>query len=240
MSYQVTPQEPSNTDAVLGGSNPLITTAAVLGGQEKYDSILTQIKLGREGWVYLIHAVGTKRYKIGRSINPMSRLEVLKVQSPYPLKVIRTIWTVDAVEDERKAHENLKNYRVHGEWFEFEEFGSDGKIYTGSLYEAIMTLEYCGVMADLKQEASDCCYRLTQADKNTDGLISSVKSDNLFDLLSSRDQLMKLHYFLNREASTLMKRHFNWNTEAEVRDKDAFLSGVLHCFALTVLGVELE
>lgn len=34
-----------------------------------HSDILSQIKSGREGWVYLIHAVGTNRYKIGRSVH---------------------------------------------------------------------------------------------------------------------------------------------------------------------------
>lgn len=82
--------------------------------------ILSQIKSGRDGWVYLIHAVGTNRYKIGRSINPVIRLSTLKKQSPYPLAIIDCFWTIDSVSDELALHQTLAGCRRYGEWFEFE------------------------------------------------------------------------------------------------------------------------
>ncbi len=73
-----------------------------------------------QGYVYLIHALGTDRYKIGRSVNPVARFETLKKQSPYPLKIIECFWTPDAIADEKYFHEIgwLSQKRKHGEWFE--------------------------------------------------------------------------------------------------------------------------
>jgi|GEM_PF-3253694 hypothetical protein len=82
---------------------------------------LEDISVGREGWVYLIHAVGTNRYKIGRSVKPIARHQTLQNQSPYPLKIIDSFWTVDAPSDETYWHRLLKEYRVRGDWFEFNE-----------------------------------------------------------------------------------------------------------------------
>lgn len=76
------------------------------------------IKPGREGWVYLVHAEGTNRYKIGRSVNPILRAKDLEKQSPYPLKLLKTFHTPDCVTDEEVLHRKFDCYRVHGEWFE--------------------------------------------------------------------------------------------------------------------------
>ncbi|MGL4620000.1 MAG: GIY-YIG nuclease family protein [Chroococcidiopsis sp.] len=80
---------------------------------------LTSIPLGREGWIYLIHAEGTNRYKIGRSINPIARASEIQKQSPYPLKIVESTWTLDAPSDEAKLHRLFADYRIFGEWFDF-------------------------------------------------------------------------------------------------------------------------
>lgn len=82
---------------------------------------IKDIPQNREGWVYLIHAVGTNRYKIGRSINPVARYSTLQKQSPYPLQIIDSFWTVDAMTDETWWHKELSEYRAYGEWFELTE-----------------------------------------------------------------------------------------------------------------------
>lgn len=84
----------------------------------------------RNGYVYLIHAEGTNRYKIGRSNNPVSRLETLKGQSPYPLKIILSVWTPDSVTSELYLHEKYREYRIYGEWFDFPE-KTDKEFFVG-------------------------------------------------------------------------------------------------------------
>lgn len=79
------------------------------------------IQPGREGWVYLIYAEGTQRYKIGRSVNPVTRHQVLQKQSPYPLQIIECFYTLDTVTDEAKIHKLLVERGILkrlGEWFE--------------------------------------------------------------------------------------------------------------------------
>lgn len=73
------------------------------------------------GWVYLVHAEGTLRFKIGRSINPYGRLSQLQGQSPYPLVLQECIWTPDAIYYEQCLHQEFNKCRVFGEWFEFVE-----------------------------------------------------------------------------------------------------------------------
>ncbi|GIW59458.1 MAG: hypothetical protein KatS3mg087_0524 [Patescibacteria group bacterium] len=74
-----------------------------------------------QGYVYLIHAEGTNRYKIGRSVNPIARLEILKGQSPYPLRIIESFWTPDAIKDEQFLHSKHEKLRAYGEWFELDQ-----------------------------------------------------------------------------------------------------------------------
>lgn len=78
-----------------------------------------------QGYIYLVHAQSTNRYKIGRSVNPIARLEQLKGQSPYPLQIVECFWTPDAIADEKYLHESLASIRVHGEWFEFSVLTED-------------------------------------------------------------------------------------------------------------------
>lgn len=119
-----------------------------VGGTVMQD-YLTQIPAGREGYIYLIHAEGTNRYKIGRSVNPIARAADIQKQSPYQLKIIESAWTLDAPFDEAELHKCYAKWKVFGEWF---SFGSDisephlgGSIYA-SFYCA-PTMEKLGISA---------------------------------------------------------------------------------------------
>lgn len=81
-----------------------------------------QIPANREGWIYLICAVGTNRYKVGRSSkSPFERRNTLQKQSPYWLNIDYSFWTIDTYKDEAYIHDLLREYRVLGEWFEIPE-----------------------------------------------------------------------------------------------------------------------
>ena len=73
------------------------------------------------GYVYLVWAVGTPRYKIGRSKDPARRIEALNTQSCYPLKLLDSCFFKDCVYHEIRLHALLDKYRVHGEWFEIPQ-----------------------------------------------------------------------------------------------------------------------
>jgi len=76
----------------------------------------------KPGFIYLIHATGTDRYKIGLTTRSVqARLaELNSSQSPYPLEVIDWFETPNVTEDEKYFHEKYSAYRVHGEWFSFD------------------------------------------------------------------------------------------------------------------------
>jgi hypothetical protein len=76
----------------------------------------------KPGFIYLIHAQGTDRYKIGLTTRSVqARLaELNSSQSPYPLEVIDWFETPNVTEDEKYFHDKYSAYRVHGEWFQFD------------------------------------------------------------------------------------------------------------------------
>lgn len=78
----------------------------------------------KSGWVYLIHAEGTNRYKIGRTIDISRRVAELTYQSPYPLEIISYFKSDYPSEDELALHEKFADRRVHGEWFKWDCFNS--------------------------------------------------------------------------------------------------------------------
>ncbi len=75
------------------------------------------------GYIYIIHAIGTNRYKIGltrRDVETRFK-ELNSKQSAYPLENIVNIYTLNVAEVERELHQKFANYRVHGEWFIFTD-----------------------------------------------------------------------------------------------------------------------
>jgi hypothetical protein len=73
------------------------------------------------GYVYLIGAIGTNRYKIGRTNNLHVRLKQLQSQSSYPLQIKAAFKTSNPLWDEACWHDRYKKYRIYGEWFEFDD-----------------------------------------------------------------------------------------------------------------------
>jgi hypothetical protein len=74
--------------------------------------------MNEKGFVYIIHAVGTNRVKIGYSLEPERRLADLQTSSPFPLVLIGSR---DGTPDlEQILHQHLSEYRCVGEWFEID------------------------------------------------------------------------------------------------------------------------
>lgn len=72
--------------------------------------------------LYFIQARTTGRIKIGRSVNPKRRLRALQTGNANELKLIASLeglgWR------ERDLHETLREWRVSGEWFDYDCVGS--------------------------------------------------------------------------------------------------------------------
>lgn len=76
--------------------------------------------MARSGNIYLIHAEGTHRYKIGKTTRcPYLRLEELnREQSPFDLKLVNYYQTDDIDYQESRLHNLAGKYKVRNEWFE--------------------------------------------------------------------------------------------------------------------------
>lgn len=71
------------------------------------------------GYVYLLEAEGTGRYKIGCSKYTELRLYQLnQKQSPYPINLIHSFYCDDMYKMEILLKKAFVKYQVHNEWFE--------------------------------------------------------------------------------------------------------------------------
>lgn len=74
------------------------------------------------GYVYLVHCVGTDLYKIGRSkVDYYARLSSLQTGCPYELSMIHAVHCDAYGKLERLLHHTFKDKRVRGEWFELSD-----------------------------------------------------------------------------------------------------------------------
>jgi hypothetical protein len=75
----------------------------------------------KPGFIYLIQAKGTNRYKIGLTTRSVEQrfAELNGSQSPYPLELLEFITTNNVTETEGYLHQKYAFQRCHGEWFEF-------------------------------------------------------------------------------------------------------------------------
>lgn len=178
---------------------------------KSFDSIdltINQIKQGRSGYVYLLKAVGTPRYKIGRSNQPLARSQKITAQSPYPLTVLDCFWTPDCVADENFFHRKLSYCRVHGEYFEFD--------WDMDFFDSNNQAKEVSLLCYLSQKTNlFCCikgsYILTQMGRSCEKFLiqeyeKHYKSEKhfdvpfelymLFDAAKSCDDLSKINEFI--------------------------------------------
>lgn len=72
-----------------------------------------------DGYIYLVWAKGTDKYKIGSSAYPERRIKDLQTGSPIPLSLIAVKEVETPEKEERKLHKLWAKHRAHGEWFTF-------------------------------------------------------------------------------------------------------------------------
>jgi hypothetical protein len=73
-----------------------------------------------QGFVYVIHAAGTNRIKLGYSAQPEDRIRKLQTGSPVELRMLARYPGSRATE--ARLHSALAEYRKGGEWFEVPPF----------------------------------------------------------------------------------------------------------------------
>lgn len=72
------------------------------------------------GWVYMLWAEGTSRFKIGytgRTVD--ARAADIMAYSPLALRIVAE--RPGTPRQERAMHTALRKFRVHGEWFDLPE-----------------------------------------------------------------------------------------------------------------------
>lgn len=74
------------------------------------------------GFVYIIHAVGSNYYKIGKSINPDQRLLRIAPLMPFRTRFIKVWHSYFMSLAETMLHSLFDEERVNGEWFEFHQY----------------------------------------------------------------------------------------------------------------------
>jgi len=75
--------------------------------------------MSREGYVYILGTRGIY-YKIGRSSKLDRRIKQLKIQLPFPVKVLYAVKVRDCAYTEAKLHDLYFERRLNGEWFELD------------------------------------------------------------------------------------------------------------------------
>lgn len=70
------------------------------------------------GYIYLVKAVTPdNHYKIGLSVNPVTRIGSMGVKLPFPIDTLHTFPTSDMAMAEKSLHNKYQSKRVDGEWF---------------------------------------------------------------------------------------------------------------------------
>jgi hypothetical protein len=73
-----------------------------------------------KGYIYLIWAEGTNRFKIGKTKgSPYRRLKNLSTGSSQKLELVGVLLTDTLTVKEKEFHQRFAKYRTEGEWFQF-------------------------------------------------------------------------------------------------------------------------
>lgn len=69
--------------------------------------------------IYLIYNESVKHLKIGYSIKPKQRLAELQIGNSYKLSLLHI--QEGNLKEEKTIHKILKEYRINGEWYEYNK-----------------------------------------------------------------------------------------------------------------------
>ena len=107
-----------NSDAVFHRQlNDILTSL----GHEATQAKANPIKKLSNGYIYMIKCIGQDIVKIGRSINPHSRLQSIKVACPFDVELIFTAQCSNYREVEQYLHKKLSDKHMKGEWFKVSD-----------------------------------------------------------------------------------------------------------------------
>lgn len=104
------------------------------------------------GYVYLFHAQGTNRYKIGVTRRPLEERQIeVQRQSPYPLICLKYIKVRSIFDVETVLHHKFKknHLKIKGskEWFRFSALQIQTQVLPA--YSKLNTASRSGIIAEL-------------------------------------------------------------------------------------------
>jgi T5orf172 domain len=67
--------------------------------------------------IYVMHAIGTTRFKVGLTRDEKTRRRGLQSGSAFKLALVCVV-SIETAESEREAHALLARWHIHGEWFD--------------------------------------------------------------------------------------------------------------------------
>lgn len=94
----------------------------------------------KNGYVYIIQSMLTRKVKIGRSFSPQKRINEIK-SYVGDVVVISIIPINDNVNMESELHDRYKNFRVRGEWFLFDDL-MDVYVHSRSLGGSVLNRKF--------------------------------------------------------------------------------------------------
>ncbi|WP_254173362.1 GIY-YIG nuclease family protein [Planktothrix pseudagardhii] len=151
-----------------------------------------------ESNIYLLQAEGTKRFKIERSLQVLTRNQILNDQIPYALKVIEVFSTPDPQKDETKLHEMFAYRRLQSDWFEFDS----------PEYAARLIHDYFRLRQETHHQISTLSQQLksaTQKLKNTEEKLNHLEQDYQ-KLQQERDHLFQFKVAIQRDMTRILSR----------------------------------
>lgn len=87
---------------------------------KEYSRVKGQIPY-EPGYVYIIQAVGSKYFKIGKSICPDKRILQISPQMPFKTRSVRVWRSQFMTLAEKWMHSHFGEFRTNGEWFELPD-----------------------------------------------------------------------------------------------------------------------
>lgn len=78
-----------------------------------------EIESGPDGFVYFLRS--GEFVKIGRSTRLDMRIRTLRIQLPFPIRIINAFPCEDSRKAEKHFHEHYEPFRSNGEWFKLDD-----------------------------------------------------------------------------------------------------------------------
>jgi hypothetical protein len=76
-------------------------------------------KSTKGGFIYLLQAVGTNNFKIGKALDVAARIKRLQTSSPVKIRYVYHVYVSNAAIYEIELHNQFSHLRLIGEWFTF-------------------------------------------------------------------------------------------------------------------------